>query len=58
MTRPGWLRRGPLEAVATAVIGCGVCMLLQPWSMTLYSWSFATTLAGTVLFMVVSKFRE
>jgi hypothetical protein len=58
MTRPRWLRRAPLEAVATTVIGCGVGMLLQPWSMTLYSWSFATTLAGTVMFMVVSKFHD
>jgi hypothetical protein len=58
MTRPRWLRRGPLEAVATAVIGSGVVMLLQPWSMTLYTCSFVTTLAGTVMFMIVSKFRE
>jgi hypothetical protein len=56
--RPRWLRRGPLEAVATAVIGSGVAMLLQPWSMTLYTWSFVTTLTGTVMFMIVSKFRE
>jgi hypothetical protein len=33
-------------------------MLLQPLSMTLYSWSFATTLTGTILFVVVSKFPE
>jgi hypothetical protein len=58
MKRLAWLRRSRLEAVATAVIGCGVAMLLQPWSMALYSWSFATTLAGTVLFMVVSKLPD
>jgi len=55
---PRWLRRGPAEAVATAVITVGVLMLLQPFSLTLYTWSFVTTLAGTALFMVVSKFPD
>jgi hypothetical protein len=52
------LRRGPLEGVATAIIALGVVMLMQPFSMTLYSWSFATTLFGTVMFIIVSKVRE
>ena len=52
------LRRGPLEAIATAIIAAGVVMLMQPFSLTLYSWSFATTLFGTVLFTIVSKVRE
>jgi len=55
---PRWVRRGTAEMVATAVIALGVLMLLQPFSLTLYTWSFATTLAGTALFMVVSKFPE
>jgi hypothetical protein len=55
---PRWLRRGPMEVVATALIATGVFMLLQPFSLALYTWSFLTTLAGTVLFMVVSKFPE
>jgi hypothetical protein len=55
---PSWLRRGPMEMVATAVIAIGVLMLLQPFSLTLYTWSFVTTLAGTALFMVVSKFPD
>ena len=52
------LRRGPLEAVATAIIAAGVVMLMQPFFLTLYSWSFATTLFGTVMFIIVSKVRE
>ncbi len=52
------LRRGPLEAIATAIIAAGVVMLMQPFFLTLYSWSFATTLFGTLLFTVVSKVRE
>ena len=55
---PRWLRRGPMEVVATTLIATGVFMLLQPFSLTLYTWSFLTTLAGTVSFMVVSKFPE
>jgi hypothetical protein len=52
------LRRGPLEAIATTIIAAGVVMLMQPLSLTLYSWSFATTLFGTVVFTIVSKVRE
>ena len=52
------LRRGPLEAIATTIIAAGVVMLMQPFSLTLYSWSFATTLFGTVMFTIVSKVRE
>ncbi|HEV7411525.1 MAG TPA: hypothetical protein VGO01_23835 [Bradyrhizobium sp.] len=52
------LRRGPLEAVATAIIAIGVVMLMQPFFLALYSWSFVTTLFGTVMFIIVSKVRE
>jgi hypothetical protein len=52
------LRRCPLEAIATAIIAVGVVMLMQPFFLTLYSWSFATTLFGTVMFIIVSKVRE
>ena len=52
------LRRGPLEAIATTIITAGVVMLMQPFFLTLYSWSFATTLFGTVMFTIVSKVRE
>jgi hypothetical protein len=31
---------------------------MQPFSLTLYSWSFATTLTGTVMFIIVSKFKD
>ena len=47
-----------MEALATAIIAAGVVMLLQPFWMLLYTYSFVTTLVGTVLFMVVSKFPD
>jgi hypothetical protein len=58
MKRQRYLRRGPWEAGATATIGAGVAMLMQPLSLALYTWSFAVILAGTALFMVVSHFPE
>ena len=55
---PKWLRRSPLELLASMVIGAGVLMLLQPLSLTLYSYSFITTLMGVVMFTIVSKFPD
>jgi hypothetical protein len=52
------VRRQPWENIATGVIAGGVLMLLQPLSMTLYSYSFVTMLAGVVAFTIVSKFPE
>jgi len=56
--RPRVFRRGPWENAATAIVAAGVFMLMQPFSLELYGWSFATTLAGTLLFTVVSKFPD
>lgn len=56
--RPRWLRRHFLEMAACVVIGLGLFMLLQPFALVLYTWSFLTMLTGTVMFMVVSKFPE
>lgn len=55
---PRWARRGLMENVAIALILVGVFMLVQPFSITLYGWSFITVLAGVVMFTVVSKFPE
>ena len=54
--RRRFFRRGPWEAAAIALIIAGVVMLMQPFSLTLYGYSFATVLLGTVMFIVVSKF--
>ena len=55
---PTWLRRGRMELVACAVIALGIVMMLQPFAMILFTYSFLTTLFGTVMFMIVSKFPE
>jgi hypothetical protein len=53
---PRWLRRGPLELVASGVIALGILMMLQPFALVLFTWSFVTTLAGVAMFTIVSKF--
>ena len=41
-----------------AVIGLGILMLTQPFSLDLYTYSFVTILAGTLGFVVVSHFPQ
>jgi hypothetical protein len=53
-----WFRRGPWENGATAVIGLGILMLVQPLSIDLFSYSFLTILAGTLGFVVFSHFPK
>jgi len=52
------LRRGPWEMLATILIGLGVFMLMQPFAMWAFTWSFVVTLVGTVMFIIVSHFPE
>ncbi|KPA23238.1 hypothetical protein shim_15340 [Shimia sp. SK013] len=52
------LRRGPWEMLASLLIALGVIMLMQPFALGLYSYSFIVTLVGTVMFVIVSHFPE
>ena len=59
--RRGWrriFRRGPWENTATVLIAVGVVMLMQPYFMALFTYSFAVILVGTVGFVIVSHFPE
>ena len=51
-------RRGPWEMLASILIGLGVVMLMQPFAMWAYTWSFVVTLVGTVMFIITSHFPE
>ena len=53
-----FFRRGPWENAATALIGLGVFMLMQPFALWLYSHSFVVILVGTIGFVIVSHFPE
>lgn len=52
------LKRSPWEMLATILIGLGVFMLMQPFALWLYTYSFIVTLVGTVMFIIVSHFRD
>ena len=52
------LRRGPWEIVATILIGFDIFMLMQPFALWAFTYSFFVTLLGTVMFIVVSHFPE
>ena len=52
------LRRGPWEMVASILIAIGVVMLMQPFVLWLFTYSFIVTLIGTVMFIIVSHFPE
>lgn len=52
------LRRGPWELVASILIGLGIVMLMQPFVMWAFTYSFVVTLTGTVMFIIVSHFPE
>ncbi|TAA59941.1 hypothetical protein [Shinella sp. JR1-6] len=51
-------RRSAWEMLASVLIAAGVTMLMQPFALALYSWSFVITLLGTVMFIIVSHFPE
>ena len=52
------MRRAPWEMVATILIAVGVLMLMQPFVLWAFTYSFITTLVGTVMFIIVSHFPE
>ncbi|MFN3845625.1 MAG: hypothetical protein ACK4RZ_07365 [Paracoccaceae bacterium] len=52
------LRRGPWENLSTALIALGVVMLMQPFFLWAFTYSFVVTLVGTVMFIITSHFPE
>ena len=51
-------RRAPWESASTVVIVTGILMLVQPFALGLYTYSFLVILAGSVAFVVTSHFPE
>jgi len=52
------LRRGPWEMIASILIGLGVVMLMQPFALWAFTYSFVVILTGTVMFLIVSHFPD
>ncbi len=51
-------RRVIWENLSTAIILIGVFMLLQPFQMLLYTYSFIVILVGTIGFVITSHFPD
>ncbi|WP_103333901.1 hypothetical protein [Pseudotabrizicola formosa] len=51
-------RRGPWENLSTVLIALGVVMLMQPFFLWAFTYSFVVTLLGTVMFIITSHFPE
>lgn len=51
-------RRGAWENLATVLIALGVVMLMQPFFLWAFTYSFVVTLVGTVMFIITSHFPE
>jgi hypothetical protein len=52
---PRWLRRTPWERGTAGVIGLGLAMLMQPWSIEVYSHAFTVLLAGVIGYSIAGK---
>jgi hypothetical protein len=51
-------RRRYCEGASTVLIGVGIAMLVQPFAVDLYTWSFPVILVGALTFVVTSHFPE
>jgi hypothetical protein len=58
LPRARWLRRRYCEGVSTALIGIGMAMLVQPFAVALFTWSFPVILVGALGFVVTSHFPD
>jgi hypothetical protein len=52
---PRWLRRAPWERGTATLIGLGLVMLMQPWSIEVYSYAFTVLLAGVIGYSIAGK---
>jgi hypothetical protein len=50
-----WLRRAPWERATGGLIGLGLALLMQPWSLDAYGYSFPVLLAGVIGYSIAGK---
>ena len=58
LPRRRFLRRRYWEGASTLLIGVGVAMLVQPFIVDIYTWSFPVILVGALSFVVTSHFPD
>ena len=52
-----FFRRGPWEAATLGLIGLGLAMMMQPWSIDVFGASFPVLLAGVAGYTVAGKLK-
>jgi hypothetical protein len=52
---PSWLRRAPWERGTGGLIALGLAMLMQPWSIDVYSYGFTVLLVGVIGYDISGK---
>jgi CO dehydrogenase/acetyl-CoA synthase delta subunit len=52
---PRWIRRELWEPLFAVLIGVGLVMLMQPWSIQVYGHSFSVLLLGVLGYSVAGK---
>ena len=52
---PRWRRQAPWERSSGALIGLGLAMLMQPWSIDVYSYGFTVLLAGVIGYSIAGQ---
>jgi hypothetical protein len=55
---PAWLRRAPWEHGTGSLIGLGLVMLMQPFWMEAYTYSFIVLLTGVIGYSIAAKLPE
>jgi hypothetical protein len=50
-----FFRRTPWEHTTSGLIAAGLVMLMQPWSIEVYSYGFTVLLAGVIGYSIAGK---
>jgi CO dehydrogenase/acetyl-CoA synthase delta subunit len=53
-----FFRRTPWERVTTGLIGLGLVMMMQPWSIDVFSYAFTVLLIGVVGYSIAGKLPQ
>ena len=58
MSLKKFFRRTPWEHTTTGLIGLGLVMLMQPWSIEVFSYGFTVLLAGVIGYSIAGKLPQ
>ena len=53
-----FFRRAPWEHGTAGLIGLGLVMLMQPWSIEVFSYGFTVLLAGVIGYSIAGKLPQ